>query len=98
MDGSILKNADISTAAAIDISYFCLTVAIRTTMEISEITFSFLCYPWYWLTSHRTLLVYVLKYVLFVYAYLATLCIVLCKCQSAIPNKTTATIAHDLFA
>ena len=22
-------------------------------MEIREITFSFLCYPWYWLASHR---------------------------------------------
>ena len=27
---------------------------LRTTMEIREITFSFLCYPWYWLASHRT--------------------------------------------
>ena len=23
-------------------------------MEIKEITFSCMCYPWYWLASHRT--------------------------------------------
>ena len=40
---------------------------------------------------HRTLLVYVLIYVLYVYVYLATLCIVLFKCQSVISNTTTAT-------
>ena len=57
-------------------------------MEIREITFSCLCYPWYWLTSHKKLLVYLLMYVLNVYVYLITLCIVLCKCQSVISNKT----------
>ena len=46
-----------------------------------------LFYPWYWLTSHRTLLVCHLIYVLYVYeyVYLATRCIVLCK--SMISNK-----------
>ena len=66
-------------------------VSIRTTTEIRETTFSVWCYPWYWLTSHKALLLYVLMFVLYVYVYLAILCIVLCKCQSVIPNKTTNT-------
>ena len=38
---------------------------------LQSISFSFLRYPWYWLMNHKTLLVYVLLYVLYVYVDLA---------------------------
>ena len=41
---------------------------------------------------------HILIYVLYVYLYVATPCIVLCKCQSVIPNQiTTSTIYLSIY-